>query len=384
MLSTVATGGGTADDLTIVGPPEMAMPGSEVLLYRGGVLLTVIAAAALGTVAGLRWLRKRRGRPPRRRGALYVAGALLLIGALLAIWNRPPPFFVPEFPPLPRLLPEGAFFYRRGSELAVVEDSESQIAALGGRPVVPNASAVVRDGVVWGKPFNFVDDSTPRHRFRFYYAKASDDVEYPVTDPAYIQSMPAYGIDDHYIGIDLRQREMWEIITIRDWFGVWSGTSGAHWNLDELGYPRGRTTASGLPILPGLFTWAEVASGEVGHVITVTSPVSRRGEWIWPARGSDGVSDDSAAPPMGAWLRLRADADLSGLGPQAAVIARALQEYGAVISDTGPNFAVHGTPDARWDDADLATLGQLGTAAFEVVDAAKLMVAEDSMEMVGP
>ncbi|MEZ5350465.1 MAG: hypothetical protein R2714_14885 [Microthrixaceae bacterium] len=37
---------------------------------------------------------------------------------------------------------------------------------------------------------------------------------------------------------------------------------------------------------------------------------------------------------MGTWFRLRSDADLSGLGPQARVIAEALQEYGAVLMDT--------------------------------------------------
>lgn len=368
----------------IVGPPDMVMPGSEVLLFRAGVLLLVVGLAALVWVV-LRWvLRRRRGRPSGSRVAFLVVGGVLATGAALAVLNRPPPFFTPEFPALPRLLPQEAFFYRRAAELPLHPDSSAQVAALGGLPIVPSASATVRDGVVWGKPFNFVDDRTPRHRFRFAYPAGSDHVEYPISEPAYIQSMPTYGFDDHYIGLDLESREMWEIITIRDWFGVWSGTGGAHWDLDQLRYPRGRTTASGLPILPGLFTWAEVDAGEVPHVITVTSPVSARGEWIWPARFTDGVSDDPSAPPMGAWLRLREDADLSGLGPQASVIARALQTHGAVISDTGPNFAVHGTPDARWDDADLATLDQLSTDDFEVVDAAELMVSEDSMEARAP
>ncbi len=368
----------------IVGPPDMTMPGSEVLLFRGGALLAVVGVLALAIVLGRRALRRRRDRPVRGRKGPVAAGVVVGVGIALAVLNRPPPFFTPEFPPLPQLLPQAAFFYRQTADLPLHPDSDEQIASLGGHPVVPNAAATVRDGVVWGKPFNFVDGRTPRHRFRFHYSAGSDHVEYPISEPAYIQSMPTYGFDDHYIGVDLEHREMWEVITIRDWFGVWSGTAGAHWDLDDLRYPRGRTTASGLPILPGLFTWAEVDAGAVSHVITVTSPVSGRGEWVWPARGTDGVSDDPAAPPMGSWLRLRDDADLGGLGPQATVIARALQTYGAVISDTGPNFAVHGTPDARWDDADLATLELLSTDDFEVVDAQALMVAADSMEARSP
>jgi hypothetical protein len=368
----------------IVGPPDMVMPGSEVLLFRAGVLLVVVGLVVLAASA-LRWvLRRRRGRPARSRVGVVAGVSVLVVGVVLSLVNRPPPFFTPEFPALPRLLPEAAFFYRQADELPRHPDSSAQVAALGGLPIVPSASATARGGVVWGKPFNFVDDRTPRHRFRFHYAAGSDHVEYPISEPAYIQSMPNYGFDDHYIGLDLEAREMWEIITIRDWFGVWSGTAGAHWDLDDLRYPRGRTTASGLPILPGLFTWAEVDAGEVPHVITVTSPVSGRDRWTWPARYTDGVSDDPSAPPMGTWLRLRDDADLSGLGPQATVIARALQTYGAVIADTGPNFTVHGTPDARWDDADLATLQQIHTDDFEVVDAAGLMVSAESMEARSP
>ena len=58
---------------------------------------------------------------------------------------------------------------------------------------------------------------------------------------------------------------------------------------------------------------------------------------MWPALGGDGTSSDPDAPPMGSWLRLRPDADLTGLGPQALVVARALQEHGVIAQDTGPS-----------------------------------------------
>ena len=83
---------------------------------------------------------------------------------------------------------------------------------------------------------------------------------------------------------------------------------------------------------------------------------------------------------MGAWFRLRGDVDLAGLGPQARVIAEAMQRYGVVLGDTGGSFAIAGTPDARWDDEDLATLRTLSTDDLEVVEAGSLMVREGSME----
>jgi hypothetical protein len=82
---------------------------------------------------------------------------------------------------------------------------------------------------------------------------------------------------------------------------------------------------------------------------------------------------------MGSVLRLRADADLSGLGPQAKVIAEAAQRYGILISDTGPKFGLRGTVDARWDDGDLATLSSLTTDDFEFVDLSGVMVSPDSL-----
>ena len=83
---------------------------------------------------------------------------------------------------------------------------------------------------------------------------------------------------------------------------------------------------------------------------------------------------------MGTWFRLRSDADLSGLGPQARVIAEALQEYGAVLMDTGGSVAVTGLTDSRWDDDDLRTLTELSSDDLEVVDASGLMVDPQSME----
>jgi hypothetical protein len=91
-------------------------------------------------------------------------------------------------------------------------------------------------------------------------------------------------------------------------------------------------------------------------------------------------SQDPDAPPMGAWLRLRAEADLSALGPQARVIAEGLQRYGMILSDTGPNFGIRGTPDARWSREDLRTLRTLTSTDFEVVDVSDVMVQPDSME----
>jgi hypothetical protein len=206
-----------------------------------------------------------------------------------------------------------------------------------------------------------------------------------VADPAYIEWLPSYGSDNHYVAIDLQRRRMWELIGTVVWFGQWEADTGALWDLDSLEYGRWKTMASWLPLLPGVVTYDEVAAGRIDHVVHAASPDMSATEFIWPSLGTDGPNQDPDAPPMGAWLRLRPDADLSGLGPQARVIAEALQEYGLLLSDTsGGNFALRGTPDGRFDRSDLATLGTFGPDDFEVVDASGVMVAPDSMAAKAP
>ncbi|MFV0316524.1 MAG: hypothetical protein ACK5O2_06130 [Microthrixaceae bacterium] len=368
----------------IVGPAKMIMPGSQQLLLALSILVGVIALVGLVVAVLLRWRRRRKGLRSRAPVVTGVLGGLLVLALAVGLINKPSGFFVPEFPALPQLFPDDAFFYREVRDVAVSERSEEIIASFGGFPVSPGASSEVRTGVVWGFPFNLVDDETPRHRMRFTYSGGSDDVPYPISEPAYIQSMPALGIDDHYIAIDLEARRMWELWAIRNWFGRWAAGSGAMWDLDSTDYAHGSTTASGLPMMPLVYTYEEVASGEIGHVLSAASSVIAPGN-VWPARHSDGPSADPDAPPMGTWFRLKSGTDLSSLGPQARVIARAMIDYGMVLTDTtGNGYGLAGTPDARWDMDDLATLRNLSVDDLEVIESSQLMVMEDSMAAAPP
>ena len=360
--------------------PDVVVPGSQQLLPALLVIVTLIALVVVATTLVVRRRRSRRGEPRRRPVVLATATVVALVAAGLAFANRPPPFFVPRFVALPRLLPPDAFFYRRADSLPVSPDSARWIRAQGAQVLGPNFSGRVVDGVVYGIPFNLVDRGTPTEDVSIRRGTATSyPGPYPISDPAYIQSMPTYGVDMHYVAIDEGRHLMWELGSARAWFGRWEADYGARWRLDSLDYGHGSTTGSGLPLMPGVISYDEVARGRIDHVVLAGSPVSAPGRWIWPARKTDGRSTDPDAPPQGAWFRLRADADLSKLGPQARVVAEGLQRYGAILSDTSPGFRVRGTPDARWDDADLRTLGTLSTDDFEVVDSSGVMVSPTSM-----
>ena len=361
--------------------PDTIVPGSQQLVPAVLGLIAVLALLGVGVGLLLRWRRSRRNEPRRRPVGTAVLGAVALVAGALTAVTFPPSFFVPEFPPVGRLFPAEAFFYRPVSDLPVDPASGRWIASQQNAPLVPGFGGKVVDGVVFGVPFNLVDASTPRRQVRIVQApQTSPAGPYPVTDPAYIESMPTYGLDNHYVGLDREAGRMWELISLRQWFGRWEADAGAEWDLDSLDFPTGYTTASGLPMLPMLVNYDEVAAGEVQHASLLVGPVSRSLQWTWPARATDGRSGSPDALPQGAWLRLRSDVDLSGLGPQARVVARGLQRFGTVMSDTGPVWAVRGVPDARWDDADLATLRTLSAADFEVVDTRSVKVADGSME----
>jgi len=356
--------------------PQVLIPGSEFLLSGLGRILLIVGILILAVLLILAARRKKLG----RKLPLFCASTLVAIGLVLAVAYRPPTFFVPEFPALPRLLPAESLFYRPIGDLPVAAQSAQWIASQNGLSLSAGFRGSVTDGVAFGLPFNLVDAQTAVQPVELtQYPAASFLGPYPITDPAYIEGLPTYHFDQHYLAVDLAQRQAWELIAIRSWFGHWQAGAGATWSMDSLDYPTGSTIAARMPLLPGTITFAEVAAGKIEHAILGSTAISAPRKFVWPARGGDGVSTDPNAPPMGAWLRLSADADLSGLGPQAKVVAQAAQKYGVILSDTGPGFKLRGTVDGRWDDQDLASLSQLTTEDFEVIDPASVMVSLDSL-----
>ena len=157
--------------------------------------------------------------------------------------------------------------------------------------------------------------------------------------------------------------------------GAWQAGSGAQWDLDSNALrPAGWTSAdaAGLPILPGLVRYDEVANGAILHALRFTAPQTRR-SYVYPARHFASSSTSAALPPMGLRVRLKADADLAGLSPQARVIAVALQRYGMILADNGSPWYVSGMSDPRFDDDVLHELDRFTGADLEVVDTTGLV-----------
>ena len=94
-------------------------------------------------------------------------------------------------------------------------------------------------------------------------------------------------------------------------------------------------TASGLPVVGGLITLADLASGQINHAIALMVPQAAKGTFVFPAQRTDGVDAAPNAIPEGAWFRLPPTLNLSTIPmpPITREIAVAAQKYGFIVND---------------------------------------------------
>jgi hypothetical protein len=223
----------------------------------------------------------------------------------------------------------------------------------------------------YGIPINTVSPTRTRVRVRFDYASESDRGPYPIPRHPKIER----GSDRHMLIVDRGACRLYELWNARHTSTGWRAGSGALWDMESNALrPDGWTSAdaAGLPVLPGLVRYNEVAAGVIDHALRFTAPQTRRAH-IYPARHDAGSGTSSALPPMGLRVRLKASFDLSRLSPQARVIAVALQHYGMLLADNGSPWYITGASNANFDDDDLHTLNRITGRDLEVVDTSGLV-----------
>ena len=140
--------------------------------------------------------------------------------------------------------------------------------------------------------------------------------------------------------------------------------------------------AAGLPILPGLVRYDEVASGVINHAIRMTAPYTRQ-QYIWPARHDASSLTGAQYPPMGQRFRLKASFDITPYPADVQVILTALKKYGAILADNGGAWYLTGAPDPRWNDDDMHKLQQVVGSNLEAVDESSLMSDPNSGVVLG-
>jgi hypothetical protein len=202
--------------------------------------------------------------------------------------------------------------------------------------------------------------------------------------------------------------ELWQGVYQDGSKGAWMDSSNAYWA--DLGsdamlpQATGSTDAAGLPILPLLLNADEVIgtgtpsapNGSVHHPVRFTV-VHMLNAYVWPAtehagvglcsggfqdsehmlKQSDPPTSCTQSGPAGEIYRLKASVETpacAAKSPQSAIIIKGFRNYGIILADNGISGGVIGTPDSRWNDADLACLRSLKLRDFEPVNVSGIIV----------
>ena len=304
------------------------------------------------------------------RRPLLVAALVLALPASAADALRLPG--APRCPVFPASNP----WNQRVDRLPVAPGSDAIIASIGrDRTLHPDFGAGLWEGGPIGIPITVATRSTPRHRVDFEYAAESDRVPYPIPRDVKIEGGRNADGDRHAIVVDRDACRLYELFALRPKpGGGWRAGSGAVWDLRSNRLrPAGWTSAdaAGLPILPGLARYDEVARGRIDHALRFTVRRTRRA-YVWPARHFASDLTDASLPPMGTRVRLKASFDTRPFPRQARIVLEALKRHGMIVADNGSDWFVSGAPDPRWSNEELRTLKRVPGSAFEVVDTRSL------------
>ncbi len=274
------------------------------------------------------------------------------------------------------VFPANNAFNQRVDRLPVAPDSEQILARIGLESVVHPDFGTVYGGAPNGIPVTVVSSHVRRAPVRFQYASESDGHRYPLPRGVAIEGGPRSSGDRHVIVVDRSTCIDYELFAAypHDHGRRWSAGSGAIFNLrsDHL-RPAGWTSAdaAGLPILPGLARYSEVAAGAIDHALRFTAPCTGP-RYVYPARHEAASCSGPFAPAMGLRVRLKAGVNISSLPYQARVVAEALKRYGMILADNGSPWYISGEPNRHWNDTALHELDRLNGSDFEVVDTSSL------------
>ena len=251
-------------------------------------------------------------------------------------------------------------------------------------PVDPNSAAYIQSiGAAatlhpdFTMPYTDVPGTQPKVPVTFTYASESDPGPYPIPPNAPIEGGSNSTGDRHVIVIDHDNCVLYELFNA--WpqsDGSWKAGGGAIFDLKSNALrPAGWTSAdaAGLPILPGLVKYDEVAAGVIRHAIRFTAPATRSA-YVWPARHYAGTANGTQYPPMGQRFRLKASFNISGYSPHVQVILRAMQQYGLILADNGGPWMFQGAADPRWDMNDMLGIMQVLGSNLEAVSEGSLNI----------
>ena len=233
-------------------------------------------------------------------------------------------------------------------------------------------------GATYGMPITVVPASQPLVNITFTGSGSNDPGPYPFDQNTGIEGGPNGTGDRHALMVDPANCLDYELGQARYNASGSTAAHGAIWNMNSNQWrsPNVDTVnAAGLPIMPLVARYDELEDGAITHAIRVEAETSS--SFIWPAITGSG-SPNPNLPPMGARFRLSASFNISGYSPQVQVVLRALQQYGLILADNGPNWHFFGDANTNWPDAVTQAVDTVPASAFQAVDESSLEISPDS------
>jgi len=307
-----------------------------------------------------------------------LSGATLGLGLLIvaALLPQPVSATLASCP----VFPSNNIWNTRVDILPVHPRSNAYINAIGSTDGVhPDFGSGTWDGGPIGIPYTIVPGTQPSVTIHFTaYGDESDPGPYPIPSDAPVE----WGSDHHVIVVDRDHCMLYEMYRAeRQPDGSWNADSGAKFDLQSNALRPATWTsadAAGLPMLPGLVRYDEVASGAIKHALRFTANNIQE-NYVWPGRHLYPANPNLNLPPYGQRFRLKASFDISRFSPQVQVILTALKTYGMFLADNGSPWYISGAPNPGWnDDALVNELRNVKGVDFEAVDESSLMVDPNS------
>jgi hypothetical protein len=168
-------------------------------------------------------------------------------------------------------------------------------------------------------------------------------------------AVAASGTDKHMVVWQPSTNRMWEFWVMHQaadgWHAKWGG------EMDDVSRDPGYfthtglsknwgATGTGLPLLGGLVTLADLKRGYIDHALAISLVETARAYWSWPAQRTDGgyFTSGITAVPEGTRFRLDPSLDIASLHlPKIdQMLAQAAQRYGIIVRDKSGAVVFYG------------------------------------------
>jgi hypothetical protein len=148
---------------------------------------------------------------------------------------------------------------------------------------------------------------------------------------------------------------LWDFWQMRKQHGRWHARWGGE--MDDVSQNPGYfthsaqtngwgATATGLPLLGGLVTFADLKRGSINHALAIAIPKTQMAKYTWPAQRTDGRSMAPGVWEIPEGMRFRLDPHLNiaalHLPKIDRMLARAAQRYGIVVRDRAGSVVFYG------------------------------------------